>query len=130
MVSVCFDMFCPVGDDDDNDDDCDVAAAADGDVCDRATVDLSPLESELTHHMDVELEDGAGLLRLLLTISGTCTTDAQSDLANYTPDRRQLELLQKKYVSVDTNCCWLCVWCVCGMCVVRVCVVRVCVCGV
>ncbi|XP_076444244.1 multiple C2 and transmembrane domain-containing protein 1-like [Babylonia areolata] len=63
----------------------------------RATIDLSNLESEKTHHMDVELEDGAGLLKLLLTISGTCTTDALSDLCNFTPDSRQQGQLQKKY---------------------------------
>ncbi|KAL8566338.1 hypothetical protein ACOMHN_030538 [Nucella lapillus] len=63
----------------------------------RTIVDLSSLESERTHHLDVELEDGAGLLKLLLTVSGTCANDAQSDLSNFTPDSRLQGQLQRKY---------------------------------
>lgn len=69
----------------------------------RATIELSKLESESTHHLDVELEDGAGMLKLLLTITGTCYTEALSDLANYTPDSRQRDELKRKYGTLAIN---------------------------
>ncbi|XP_035824948.1 multiple C2 and transmembrane domain-containing protein 1 isoform X2 [Aplysia californica] len=52
----------------------------------RAEVDLSQLEKERTHVLEQQLEDGAGTLKLLLTISGTLGSEMSSDLANYTPN--------------------------------------------
>ncbi|XP_070206098.1 multiple C2 and transmembrane domain-containing protein 1-like isoform X2 [Littorina saxatilis] len=69
----------------------------------RAVIDLSTLELEITHHLDVELEDGAGMLKLLLTISGQNSSDAQSDLCNYTPDSRTQEQLMKKYSALKLS---------------------------
>ena len=40
----------------------------------RAIVDLSTLKLEKTHHLDVELEDSAGVLKISVTISGASST--------------------------------------------------------
>jgi hypothetical protein len=41
------------------------------------------LKTEKTHHLDVELEDGAGKIRLSLTISGCSGSDSITDLQTY-----------------------------------------------
>ncbi|KAK7479696.1 hypothetical protein BaRGS_00029072, partial [Batillaria attramentaria] len=63
----------------------------------RATVDISKLETEVTHNMEVELEDGAGMIRLLMTISGTIGHVASSDLAHFTPDSNQHVQMARRY---------------------------------
>ena len=61
---------------------------------------MSTLEPEKTHTLDVNLEDGAGTINLLLSISGTSGSETVSDLANYVPDPTERERIIKKYVSV------------------------------
>nr|KAG5694105.1 hypothetical protein BaRGS_005860 [Batillaria attramentaria] len=67
----------------------------------RATVDISKLETEVTHNMEVELEDGAGMIRLLMTISGTIGHVASSDLAHFTPDSNQHVQMARRYTHTE-----------------------------
>ncbi len=64
----------------------------------RAVINLAELEREKTHMLDQPLEDGAGFIKLLLTISGTSGGESISDLANYTPNPREREDIVRKYV--------------------------------
>ena len=54
----------------------------------RCSIDLSKLEHEETHDTWVELEDGAGKVHLLLTITGRCSQELLNipDLTNYRYD--------------------------------------------
>ena len=54
----------------------------------RCSIDLSKLEHEETHDIWVELEDGAGRIHLLLTITGRSSTELLNitDLTNYRYD--------------------------------------------
>ena len=54
----------------------------------RCSVDLSQLEHEETHDMWVDLEDGAGKIHLVLTITGRSSPELLniSDLTNYRHD--------------------------------------------
>ena len=54
----------------------------------RCSIDLSTLEHEETHDKWVDLEDGAGKIHLLLTITGRRSSDLLSipDLTNYRHD--------------------------------------------
>ena len=60
---------------------------------------MSSLAREETHHCDLELEDGAGTLTLLLTITGTTGTESVSDLVNFKHDPNTVRMLCRKYVS-------------------------------
>ena len=62
-------------------------------------MDLSGLERERTHTLTTPLEDGAGHLTLLLTISATQGADVTSDLANYTPSAQYRDDVLNRYVS-------------------------------
>ena len=64
----------------------------------RANIDLTELAPEKTHRLDQVLEDGAGSVSLLLTISGTTGTETISDLSNYTPNPKEREDIVCKYV--------------------------------
>ncbi len=57
--------------------------------------------------LNVDLEDGAGMLFILLTISGTKGGESISDLASFKPDPNVARMLQRRYVSS------LC-FCLCG----------------
>ena len=75
--------------DDDDDDDCIVH------LC-RAVIDLSQLEVEKTYSIEQQLEDGAGVVHLLVSISG------QSSLTDLNkPSLKERESIVRKYVS---NC--------------------------
>lgn len=63
-------------------------------------IDLSLLERERTHGFWQELEEGAGSLYLLLTISGTTASETISDLTTYEENSRERETLEGRYVSV------------------------------
>lgn len=65
----------------------------------RGEVDLSTLEPEKTHSLGVELEDNAGMIDLLLTISGTSGTESISDLGSFVADPNRERELIKRYVS-------------------------------
>lgn len=66
------------------------------DLVGKSIIDLVSLERETTHRIWTELEDGAGSIFLLLTISGTTASETISDLAAHeeTPQER-LQLLHK-----------------------------------
>ncbi|XP_059155457.1 multiple C2 and transmembrane domain-containing protein 1-like isoform X7 [Physella acuta] len=63
----------------------------------RAVIDLSQLERERTHTIVQPLEDGAGTIKLLLTVSGTFGGELTSDLANYTPNPLDKDNIVSKY---------------------------------
>ena len=66
----------------------------------RTVIDLSSLEREKTHTIEKPLEDGAGVIKLLVTISGTSGHETISDLSAYSfnPDKRN-EIV-RSYVRV------------------------------
>lgn len=65
----------------------------------RCTIDLSGLERECTHGIWKELDDGAGSLYILLTISGTTASETISDLTTYEEHSKENELIAQRYVS-------------------------------
>lgn len=69
----------------------------------RCVIDLSVLERERTHGFWQELEDGAGSLYLLLTISGTTASETISDLTTYEENPRERESLEARYVSINNK---------------------------
>jgi hypothetical protein len=69
----------------------------------RATIDLSGIEKEKTHTIVKELEDGAGTIKLLLTISGTQGAETITDLINYTTNTKERDDLYRGYVSSITG---------------------------
>ena len=66
----------------------------------RAVIDLTEIEREVTHTIEQSLEDEGGVIKLLLTISGTIGTETISDLANYTSNPREKIEIIRKYVSL------------------------------
>jgi hypothetical protein len=67
-------------------------------VC-RTVIDISKLERERTHRIWQELEDGAGAIFLLLTISGTTSSETISDLSAYEENPRERAIIENRYVS-------------------------------
>ncbi|KAK6178984.1 hypothetical protein SNE40_011446 [Patella caerulea] len=63
----------------------------------RAMIDLASLAGEKTHTLETPLEDGAGIIKLLLTISGTAGNETITDLSNYTPNPKEREELLRHY---------------------------------
>ncbi|XP_014664706.1 PREDICTED: multiple C2 and transmembrane domain-containing protein 1-like isoform X2 [Priapulus caudatus] len=63
----------------------------------RCTIDLAQLPRERTHAIWQDLEDGAGSIHLLLTISGTVGTETISDLANYEPLPAERQAIMRRY---------------------------------
>lgn len=57
------------------------------------------MERERTYNLWQELEDGAGSLHLLLTISGTTASETISDLTTYDENYREKENILNRYVS-------------------------------
>ncbi|XP_055995221.1 multiple C2 and transmembrane domain-containing protein 1-like isoform X6 [Ostrea edulis] len=68
----------------------------------RATIDLSGIEKEKTHTIVKELEDGAGTIKLLLTISGTQGAETITDLINYTTNTKERDDLYRSYGVVNS----------------------------
>ncbi|XP_074027374.1 multiple C2 domain and transmembrane region protein isoform X2 [Leptinotarsa decemlineata] len=64
----------------------------------RCVISLGHLEREKTHNIWQQLEDGAGSLHLLLTISGTTASETISDLTTYEEDPREKQALLDRYV--------------------------------
>ena len=62
-------------------------------------MDLKDLEKEKTHDLNLTLEDGAGSVNILLTVSATFGADSPTDLANYTPNPKEREAVAERYVS-------------------------------
>jgi hypothetical protein len=65
----------------------------------RCIIDLSRLEREKTLRIWQDLEEGAGSIFLLLTISGTTASETISDLTTYEENPHEHEILEKRYVS-------------------------------
>ncbi|CAG5130346.1 unnamed protein product, partial [Candidula unifasciata] len=63
----------------------------------RAVIDLSQLEKEKTHVIEQKLQDGAGTIKLLLTITGTVGSEIPSDLTNYTPSALDKDSIVNRY---------------------------------
>lgn len=61
---------------------------------------MSQLEREKTLGIWQDLEDGAGSLHLLLTISGTTASETISDLTTYEETPREREIMLNRYVSI------------------------------
>ncbi|XP_014300142.1 multiple C2 and transmembrane domain-containing protein isoform X2 [Microplitis demolitor] len=67
------------------------------DLMGRTTIDLAGMERETTHRIWKELEDGAGSIFLLLTISGTTASETISDLAAHEESPRERDRISDKY---------------------------------
>ncbi|XP_065348966.1 multiple C2 and transmembrane domain-containing protein isoform X6 [Cloeon dipterum] len=63
----------------------------------RCSIDLTKFEREKTHRFWQELEDGAGSLHLLLTISGTTSSETISDLSSYEENPRERANIESRY---------------------------------
>uniref|UniRef100_A0A0B7BCF8 C2 domain-containing protein n=2 Tax=Arion vulgaris TaxID=1028688 RepID=A0A0B7BCF8_9EUPU len=68
----------------------------------RASIDLSKLEKDKTHMLEQQLEDGAGIIKLLLTITGTVGNEISSDLANYTPNALDKDNIISRYALLNS----------------------------
>ncbi|XP_022662645.1 multiple C2 and transmembrane domain-containing protein 1-like isoform X3 [Varroa destructor] len=68
----------------------------------RASIDLRSLEPETTHPIWQELENGAGQIFLLITISGTQVSSAVSDLDSYEPMENGQKLIANKYTFANS----------------------------
>ncbi|XP_050310849.1 multiple C2 and transmembrane domain-containing protein isoform X4 [Anthonomus grandis grandis] len=64
----------------------------------RCVINLMDMEREKTYNIWQELEDGAGSLHLLLTISGTTASETISDLTNYEENYREKENIYNRYL--------------------------------
>ncbi|XP_076336283.1 multiple C2 and transmembrane domain-containing protein-like isoform X2 [Tachypleus tridentatus] len=67
------------------------------DVMGRCIIDLNTLEKEKTHSLWKDLEDGAGSIYLLLTISGTQGIETISDLCTYQKRANEREICVARY---------------------------------
>ncbi|XP_064650930.1 multiple C2 and transmembrane domain-containing protein 1-like isoform X5 [Lineus longissimus] len=67
------------------------------DLMGRAVIDLADLEREVTHTIEQPLEDGAGVIKLLLTISGTQGSETISDLSNFVHNPMEREEIVRRY---------------------------------
>ncbi|XP_043206426.1 multiple C2 and transmembrane domain-containing protein-like isoform X13 [Amphibalanus amphitrite] len=63
----------------------------------KTTVDISKLEREKTHRLWCELEDGAGSVFILLTVSGMTNVETISDLLTYQEDPEQVDTIRKQF---------------------------------
>lgn len=63
----------------------------------RCTIDLRSLSRESTHNLWQALEESAGEVLLMLTISGTTASETITDLTSYKEDPRDRATLEKKY---------------------------------
>ena len=65
-------------------------------------MNLSGLQREETHLLEQPLEDGAGFIKLLLTISALSGTDV-SEVSTYTLTPLQRQGIVQQYVSNNIN---------------------------
>lgn len=63
----------------------------------KAIIDLKSLPRESTHSMWQALEESAGEVYLMLTISGTTASETITDLTSYREDPREKATLERKY---------------------------------
>ena len=69
-------------------------------MCYRCMVDLVNMDREKTHSIKCKLDDGAGSLHFLLTISGTTASETISDLTTHEENSYEKEQLLNRYVSI------------------------------
>lgn len=69
----------------------------------KCIIDLKCLPRETTHRLWNKFEDCCGEIYLLLTISGTTSSETISDLTSYREDLSERRKLQKKYVNSGTT---------------------------
>ena len=62
-------------------------------------IELSNLEKEKTHTITLNLEDGAGSVTFLVTLTATTTGETKTDLATFKMDPEEKQAIIKKYVS-------------------------------
>ncbi|XP_012538193.2 multiple C2 and transmembrane domain-containing protein isoform X3 [Monomorium pharaonis] len=72
------------------------------DLMGKTVIDLATLERETTHRLWRELEDGAGNIFLLLTISGTTASETISDLAVHEETPMEHVQLIQRYSIMNT----------------------------
>jgi hypothetical protein len=65
----------------------------------KCTIDLKSLPRETTHRLWNKFEDCIGEIFLLLTISGTTSSETITDLTTYKEDTKEKKTLEGKYVS-------------------------------
>ncbi|XP_064475145.1 multiple C2 and transmembrane domain-containing protein 1-like isoform X2 [Ornithodoros turicata] len=68
-----------------------------GDFMGRCAIDIEGLEPEQTHSIRQPLEDGAGSLFLLITVSGTQGTSSVSDLGTHEPSLVKKRAIMARY---------------------------------
>lgn len=66
----------------------------------KCIIDLKGLPRETTHRLWNKFEDCIGEIFLLLTISGTTSSETITDLTSYREDASDRKSLEKKYVSL------------------------------
>ncbi len=66
----------------------------------RCSIELKGLTREITHQRWFDLEDGAGSILLLVTVSGTKGSDTVGDLQGYHHNVDARNELIKQYVSL------------------------------
>lgn len=67
----------------------------------KCLIDLKSLPRETTHRIGNKFEDCVGEIFLLLTISGTTSSETISDLTTYRENEEERKTLRKKYVSLS-----------------------------
>ncbi|XP_020710173.2 multiple C2 and transmembrane domain-containing protein isoform X1 [Athalia rosae] len=72
------------------------------DLMGRTVINLATMEREKTHRLWRDLEDGAGSVFLLLTISGTTASETISDLAAHEETPQERALLLQRYSFIKT----------------------------
>ena len=69
----------------------------------RCSLDLSTYTRDRTHDVWVDLEDGAGKLHLLISISGLTTFEPIQDLANYCDPEHKSADYKWRYIFSNIN---------------------------
>lgn len=71
-------------------------------VCHRCTIDLSLLGKERTHKLDVPLEEGRGVLLLLVTLTASAAVSISDLSVNMLDDPHERHQIMQRYVSFAT----------------------------
>lgn len=74
-------------------------------MCFRCSVDLSPLSKEHTHKLDVPLEEGEGMLVLLVTLTGAAAVSISDLSVNILDDPHERHQILQRYVSLCVCMC-------------------------
>uniref|UniRef100_A0A8C7EZX8 Multiple C2 and transmembrane domain containing 1 n=1 Tax=Oncorhynchus kisutch TaxID=8019 RepID=A0A8C7EZX8_ONCKI len=65
----------------------------------RCSIDLSPLSKEHTHKFDLPLEEGEGMLVLLVTLTGAAAVSISDLSVNILDDTHERHQIRQRYVS-------------------------------